>query len=213
MSSLEELAEDQLDQVDRVVVVGEATDAGVPVRATISQVYDTDVDDLWHACTTADRIARWFAPVTGDLELGGRYQIEGNAGGIVTVCEPPHRYEISWEFGGTTSTVLVVVEKVDADRTRLSLTHSGDIAGEFWQQYGPGATGVGWELSLLGLALHLRSGASAAAESADWATTPSARTFMIGSVDRWNAAVVAAGADETWATEAGERTIAFYTGG
>src|SRR5690606_16317029 len=46
---------------------------------TISQAFDTDVEDLWQACTTAERLARWFAPVSGDLRLGGRYRIEGNA--------------------------------------------------------------------------------------------------------------------------------------
>ena len=30
-----------------------------------------------------ERIPRWFLPVSGDLRLGGRYQLEGNAGGEV----------------------------------------------------------------------------------------------------------------------------------
>lgn len=47
---------------------------------TISQSYPTTVDDLWQACTQADRLERWFAPVTGDLRLGGRYQTPVLAG-------------------------------------------------------------------------------------------------------------------------------------
>ena len=79
---------------------------GQPARAVmLSRAYATTVDDLWHAVTTADRIPRYFAPVTGDLELGGRYQVEGNAGGTVTECEPPSRFALTWEFGGDTSWV------------------------------------------------------------------------------------------------------------
>jgi uncharacterized protein YndB with AHSA1/START domain len=70
---------------------------------TISQAYDTDVDDLWEACTSAERLARWFAPVSGELRLGGRYQIEGNASGTVERCDPPKSFSLTWEFGGGVS--------------------------------------------------------------------------------------------------------------
>lgn len=75
---------------DRVI---DAKDARV---LTISQVYDTDVDDLWDACTNAERIPRWFLPVSGELKLGGHYQLEGNAGGTVERCEPPHSFAATW---------------------------------------------------------------------------------------------------------------------
>ena len=54
-----------------------------------SRSYDTDIDDLWEAITNAERIPRWFLPITGELRLGGRYQLQGNAGGTITACEPP----------------------------------------------------------------------------------------------------------------------------
>lgn len=38
---------------------------------TVSQTYDTEAGDLWEACTNAERIARWFLPITGDLRAGG----------------------------------------------------------------------------------------------------------------------------------------------
>jgi len=28
--------------------------------------------------------ARWFLPIEGDLKLGGKYQLKGNAGGTIT---------------------------------------------------------------------------------------------------------------------------------
>lgn len=56
---------------------------------SVSQTYDTDAADLWDACTSIERIPRWFLPVTGDLQLGGRFQLEGNASGEVLSCDPP----------------------------------------------------------------------------------------------------------------------------
>ena len=32
-----------------------------------SRTYDTSVEDLWDAITTAERIPRWFLPIEGDL--------------------------------------------------------------------------------------------------------------------------------------------------
>ena len=65
---------------------------GRPASAvTLTRLYDTDVDDLWEALTSAERIPRWFLPVEGELKLGGRYQLKGNAGGTITACTPPQR--------------------------------------------------------------------------------------------------------------------------
>ena len=55
---------------------------GAPTKIAIARrTYRTDRDDLWDALTSAERIPRWFMPISGDLEPGGRFQIEGNAGG------------------------------------------------------------------------------------------------------------------------------------
>ena len=47
---------------------------------TLSRGCGTTVDDLWDAVTNRQRIPRWFLPVHGDLEPGGRYRLEGKAG-------------------------------------------------------------------------------------------------------------------------------------
>jgi uncharacterized protein YndB with AHSA1/START domain len=79
---------------------------GKPARVVVaSRSYDTTPDDLWDALTSAERIPRWFLPISGDLKLGGRYQLEGNAGGTITACEPPRRLSVTWEFGGGTTWV------------------------------------------------------------------------------------------------------------
>jgi len=63
---------------------------GQPALVAIAtRTYDTTVEDLWNAITTPQRLARWFTPVEGDLRLGGRYQLQGNASGTITRCDPP----------------------------------------------------------------------------------------------------------------------------
>ena len=78
----------QIGAVDRALEMLEVD--GAPARAqSLTQSYPSPIDDVWDAVTTAERIARWFLPVSGDLRLGGRYQLQGNAGGEVLECRPP----------------------------------------------------------------------------------------------------------------------------
>ena len=62
-------------------------EAGEARVVTVSRSYATTLDDLWDACTNGERIPRWFLPVRGDLRVGGRYALERNASGTITV--PP----------------------------------------------------------------------------------------------------------------------------
>ena len=185
---------------------------GQPARAvTLSRGYDTTVDDLWDAVTSRGRIPRWFLPVSGDLELGGRYRLEGNAGGAITACERPSRFALTWEFGGDVSCVDVRVSDDGAGRARLTLTHTARLSPH-WDEYGPGATGVGWEMGLLGLALHLADPAAPKPDEEAFAASRDGRTFIAGSSDGWGEAAVAAGEDPDAARAAAGRTKAFYTG-
>src|SRR5690242_20495197 len=96
---------------------------GKAARVVVAQrTYDTDREDLWNALTSRERIPRWFLPVEGDLRLGGRYQLKGNAGGTITRCEPPQALDLTWEFGGSTSWVTVRLAPV-GQRTQLTLEH------------------------------------------------------------------------------------------
>ena len=75
--------------------VQDRTHDGQAVRVVVAtRLYATDRDDLWNALTDAERIPRWFLPVTGQLELGGRYQLEGNAEGSVLRCDSPETLEV-----------------------------------------------------------------------------------------------------------------------
>ena len=200
----------QLDNVSRSVT-SERGESTVTSTLEISQVFPTDAADLWNAVTTAERLARWFAPVHGDLRLGGSYQVEGNAGGVIQTCEPPSRFTATWVMGEPASLIDVRVEPVDEHTARLRLIHSGEGDAGFWDTYGPGALGVGWDLGLLGLALYLSTGAGRPVEVEAWGATDQARRFMGGSSDRWVAAAVDGGAEPEVARAAGERTTAFFT--
>lgn len=187
---------------------------GRPARLVIAtRTYDTDMDDLWDALTSAERIPRWFLPVTGELRLGGRYQLEGNAGGTVTRCEPPSLLSVTWEFGGMVSWVTVTLQADGADRTRLTLEHLALVEGDHWDRFGPGAVGVGWDLALEGLKQHLTSGAAVdRAAAMAWLASEEGKSFMRISSEAWGKASIAAGTEEAAARAAAARTTAFYTG-
>src|SRR5690606_32513269 len=69
--------EEQINAVHRQVGTRQI-EAGEARTVVISQTYRASVDDVWDACTSAERIPRWFLPVSGDLRVGGKYQLEGN---------------------------------------------------------------------------------------------------------------------------------------
>ncbi len=185
---------------------------GQPARAvTLARSYGTTVDDLWDAMTNSVRIPRWFLPISGDLKLGGRYQLEGNAGGVITACARPSHLALTWEFGGDVSWVEVRCSDDGAGRARLTLTHTAHVS-EHWAKYGPGAVGVGWELGLMGLAIHLRQPNEPKMDEAAFSASPDGKAFIAGSSEGWGQASIAVGTDADAARAAARRTTAFYTG-
>ena len=66
-------------------VVGSREVDGRPARVVVARRrYAGPIDEVWDALTNAERIPRWFLPVSGELRVGGRYQFTGNAGGEIT---------------------------------------------------------------------------------------------------------------------------------
>jgi uncharacterized protein YndB with AHSA1/START domain len=187
---------------------------GRPARAVVAErTYDTTVDDVWDAITNRERIPRWLLPIEGELKLGGRYQLEGNAGGEVTGCEPPTHLAVTWEFGGGVTWLDVHLSEHPDGGTLLRMEHvalADDL--EMWDQFGPGGVGLGWDLTLLGLAEHLLTGGSVDVD-AEMATSGDGAEFMAGSADAWCEADIAFGTPEDVARAASERTKAAYTGG
>jgi uncharacterized protein YndB with AHSA1/START domain len=178
--------------------------------AIARRVYPADQAHLWDALTNADRIPRWFLPVSGDLRVGGRYQLQGNAGGVVERCKEPESFSVTWEFGGMLSWLEVTLTP-DGERTALELAHEAHIDPDLWGQFGPGAVGVGWDLALMGLGRHLDGGAPVdPAKALAFPASPDGAQFIRVAAAGWADAAAAGGDEPDAARQAAARTAAFY---
>lgn len=179
-------------------------------RVALKRIYATAVEDLWEAVTNPERLARWFLPVEGELKPGGRYQLKGNAGGEILKCDPPHQLHLSWEFGESISWVEATITAESDAGASLTLAHFF-IPDAHWDQYGPGATGVGWDLSILALGTHLGLDADRFA-TPEWTSTDEGKDFVRASSQAWGEAHIASGADEAKARAQATETSNAYTG-
>jgi uncharacterized protein YndB with AHSA1/START domain len=196
--------------VTREVRSGDRDGAATKI-AIARRTYPATQADLWDALTSADRLPRWFLPVTGDLRPGGRYQFQGNAGGVVERCKEPESFAVTWEFGGMLSWLEVTLTP-DGERTALEFAHEAYVEPELWGQFGPGAVGVGWDLALMGLGQHLDSGAQVDKEQAlAFPVSPDGTAFVGAAAAGWAGAAMADGDERGVAEQAAARTVAFYT--
>ncbi|KAJ6781050.1 hypothetical protein PWT90_07235 [Aphanocladium album] len=212
----------QVDAVTRSVFKDVVTlTNGKPARTiSLRQTFPgTSQQHLWDVVTKPERLAVWFAPVSGDLRMNGRYSIKGNASGTVTECDPPGGFAASWEFGeSNVSAVRVNIkpgkeddpEAAGAAGATIELAHTFPIDSH-WKKYGPGAGGVGWDMTLVGLALHLAGQPKPSEE--EWRASAEAAAFTKRASERWRDAAIAGGEDAEWAKEACDRTTAFYIPG
>jgi uncharacterized protein YndB with AHSA1/START domain len=179
---------------------------------TLLRIFPAELTDVWDACTNPERIPHWFLPVSGELREGGRYRLEGNAGGTVTRCDAPHGFAATWEFGDDTSWVELRLESEGDERTRFKLEHIAYV-DERWAQFGPGAVGIGWEGALIGLYLYLTTRQAVdRVEMAKWTASDEGRRFLALSSGAWCEADMVHGSDPAEARAAADRTTAFYTG-
>jgi uncharacterized protein YndB with AHSA1/START domain len=123
----------------------------------VEALYDTDVDDLWQACTEPERLARWIADVQGDLRLGGEFEARFTSGwegtGRVQVCEPPHRLVVlTREAGESAECLIEATLSSEGEQTRLVIEQSGLPVD------GLPAYGAGWQVHLEDLGAHLAGG-------------------------------------------------------
>lgn len=109
----------------------------------IEEVYETDIDDLWEACTEPERLARWIAKVSGDLRLGGEFEAVFTstwAGpGRVDACEAPHHLLLTMEAGTPDEGQIELWLAAEGAKTRLMLEERGLPLGEL------PAHGAGWQ--------------------------------------------------------------------
>jgi uncharacterized protein YndB with AHSA1/START domain len=203
---------DEITTVQREVGSGQIA-AGQGRSVVLRRRYDAPIDDVWDALTTPERIGRWFLPISGDYRIGGRYQFEGNAGGEILSCERPHRLRATWVYGEVTSDadiseVEVRLTPAGDEATDFELEHTAVVPDDRWDQYGPGAVGVGWEMGLLGLTLHLRGGS--VGDPLAWQESAEGREFATRSSKGWGEANRASGADPAMVEQGVANTTAFY---
>lgn len=157
------------------------------VAVSIRRAYDAAPEDVWDAVTDPDRLRRWFSPVSGDLRVGGTFQVEGNAGGEVLACDPPRSFRVTW--GGPASVVDLRLSPA-GDGTSVEIEHTVpiDIAGS-----GAGAlyVGPGWDLGVLALAGFLRG--EVVVDPVAWEESLDVQRYAAGTIDAWATVVGASG--------------------
>ena len=108
-------------------VLGRIERDGAEVTVVFDRHYATSPEDLWRACTEPERLARWFAPVAGDLRVGGEFSIHFDDGDVpccrVLTCDPPSLLVFEWPISDVPTVVTVAVAG-DGEGARLVLTHA-----------------------------------------------------------------------------------------
>jgi uncharacterized protein YndB with AHSA1/START domain len=128
----------------------------------VEDVYGTHIDDLWSACTTPDRLARWIAEVAGDLSVGGTLHATFTStwtGPIrIEVCDAPRHLLLTMEPGTDDEGELEAWLTEEGDGTRLVVEERGlPLDGLHFY-------GAGWQSHLEDL------GRSLAGQASSWKT-------------------------------------------
>lgn len=139
----------------------------------MEDVFDTDVEDLWRACTTPDRLARWIAEVSGDLREGGTIHLlftsTWTGPATIEACDAPHHLLLTTAPGTDDEAQVEAWLTPEGTRTRLVVEERGlPLDGLHFY-------GAGWQVHLedLGRSLALDGtahpdGWSAAEPSPAW---------------------------------------------
>ena len=95
----------------------------------LEDVYDTVIEDLWEACTTPKRLARWIAEVTGDLRVGGEVQVvftsTWTGPARIEVCDAPHHLLLTMLPGSEDEGELEAWLTEEDSKTRLVVEERG----------------------------------------------------------------------------------------
>ncbi len=156
----------------------------------VEDVYDTDIHDLWEACTTPERLARWIAQVSGELEVGGKVDVvftsTWTGPGRIDVCDAPRHLLLTMEPGTDEEAEIEAWLTQEGSGTRLVVEERGLPLDELHFH------GAGWQAHLDDLGRSLAAGASvhpagwsSSAPSPDWKAhwdelTPTYRDLAVG---------------------------------
>jgi uncharacterized protein YndB with AHSA1/START domain len=204
---------DELAAVHRVMGEG-SVPAGEAYTVELRRRYDAEIEDVWEAITSAERLRRWLKPVTGDLRPGGKFALEGGEHGEILRCERPRRLKVSWMFGpdadawpGTSEVEVRLTPGATGD-TEFELIHAAVVGEPSFPTYGPGAGGVGWDWGLLALARFLAG--HEIVNLAEFEKSTEGREFSRRSAAAWGQAHLAAGGTPQQVAAAVEATTKFY---
>lgn len=125
----------------------------------VEEVYDTDIDDLWQACTAPERLARWIAEVSGEPAPGATVQVVFTStwsGSLrIDACDAPHHLLVTGEAGTDDESQIEAWLTEEGARTRLVVEERGLPIDQLHFH------GAGWQVHLEDLGRSLTSGGSA----------------------------------------------------
>jgi uncharacterized protein YndB with AHSA1/START domain len=111
----------------------------------VEDVYDTDIDDLWEACTNPERLERWIAKVSGSLQIGGSihavFTSTWTGRGRIDACEQPHHLLLTMESDTPDETQIEAWLTAEGTGTRLVVEERGlplerlPLHGSGWQAH------------------------------------------------------------------------------
>jgi uncharacterized protein YndB with AHSA1/START domain len=133
--------------------------AGEARCAVFRRTYDAAIEDVWEACTDPDRLARWYQPVEGDLQVGGVFR-QGDFGtGQVLECEAPRLLRVGVGNGEVWPDEITLRLSETEGRTVLEFEHattldSHEIGGQIYDAVY--CMGGGYGPRLVSLELYLR---------------------------------------------------------
>ena len=112
----------------------------------VEDVYDTDIRDLWEACTSPERLARWIAQVSGDLREGGEvhavFTSTWSGPARIEVCDAPHHLLLTTQPGTDDEAQIEAWLTAEGPRTRLVVEERGLPVGSLHFY------GAGWQAHL-----------------------------------------------------------------
>jgi len=119
----------------------------------VEDVYDTGIDDLWEACTSPARLARWIAEVSGDFRVGGEiravFTSTWTGPGRVEECEAPRHLRLTMEPGTEDEAEIEAWLSEEGSKTRLVVEERGLPLEDLHFH------GAGWQVHLEDLARSL----------------------------------------------------------
>lgn len=125
----------------------------------VEEVYDTDIDDLWQACTTPERLARWLAQVSGDLRIGGTVQLvftsTWTGPATIEACDAPRHLLLRTQPGTSDEAELEAWLTAEGSTTRLVVEERGLPVDSLHFH------GAGWQVHLEDLGRSLTTGGTA----------------------------------------------------